>query len=374
MRVAVKIELSDADRQRLERLSRSRSAAVRLRERSRIVLMAAGGRTNKAIAAKLGIDQNQVGRWRRRYADEGLEGIAKERPRGGNHGGKNSKAQALLRREVIRLTTQSEAPDGTHWSCRSMARAAGTTHSFVHRVWRSCGLKPHLVRTFKVSTDPHFEEKLQDVVGLYLDPPDNAAVFSFDEKSSVQALDRTQPGLPLKKGRCGTMTHDYKRHGTTSLFVALEVASGEVIGQTYKRHRPPGGAEVPAQGGTGSSEGAADPPHPRQLRHPQARQGAEMDRAPAAGLPALHTDQLVVAELGRALLLHLDPEAEPPQRLPFRRPPREVPQAIHRDLQRKPETAGLDQVGGRNSAKGGTGQTGARHPFHIITVMIRTLH
>ena len=237
MRVAVKIELSDADRQRLERLSRSRSAAVRLRERSRIVLMAAGGRTNKAIAAKLGIDQNQVGRWRRRYADEGLEGIAKERPRGGNHGGKNSKAQALLRREVIRLTTQSEAPDGTHWSCRSMARAAGTTHSFVHRVWRSCGLKPHLVRTFKVSTDPHFEEKLQDVVGLYLDPPDNAAVFSFDEKSSVQALDRTQPGLPLKKGRCGTMTHDYKRHGTTSLFVALEVASGEVIGQTYKRHR-----------------------------------------------------------------------------------------------------------------------------------------
>ena len=237
MRVAVKIELSDADRQRLERLSRSRSAAMRLRERSRMVLMAAGGMTNKAIAAKLGTDQNKVGRWRRRFADEGLEGIAKERPRGGNHGGKNSVAQAALRREVIRLTTQTGAPDGTHWSCRSMARAAGTTHSFVHRVWRSSGLKPHLVRTFKLSTDPRFEEKLQDVVGLYLDPPDNAAVFSFDEKSSVQALDRTQPGLPLKKGRCGTMTHDYKRHGTTSLFVALDVASGEVIGETYKRHR-----------------------------------------------------------------------------------------------------------------------------------------
>ena len=202
-----------------------------------MVLMAADGMTNKAIAVKLGTDQNKVGRWRRHFAGEGLDGIAKERPRGGNHGGKCSTGQAELRSEVIRLTTQTEAPDATHWSCRSMARAAGTTHSFVHRVWRSCGLKPHLVRTFKVSADPHFEEKLKDVVGLYLNPPDNAAVFSFDEKSSVQALDRTQPGLPLKKGRCGTMTHDYKRHGTTSLFVALDMASGEVIGETYKRHR-----------------------------------------------------------------------------------------------------------------------------------------
>ena len=237
MRVAVKIELSEADRKRLERWSRSRSVAVRLRERSRMVLMAADGMTNKAIAADLGTDQNKVGRWRRRFADEGLDGIAKERPRGGNHGGKCSKAQAKLRSEVIRLTTQTDPPDATHWSCRSLAREAGTTHSFVHRVWRSCGLKPHLVRTFKVSTDPRFEEKLTDVVGLYLDPPDNAAVFSFDEKSSIQALDRTQPGLPLKKGRCGTMTHDYKRNGTTSLFVALDVASGEVIGETYKRHR-----------------------------------------------------------------------------------------------------------------------------------------
>ena len=236
MRVAVKIDLSDADRQRLERLSRSRSAAVRLRERSQIVLMAAGGMTNKEIAEALGTDQNKVGRWRRRFADDGLDGIAKERPRGGNHGGKSTEAQAELRSEVIRLTTQTDPPDATHWSCRSMARAAGTTHSFVHRVWRSCGLKPHLVRTFKVSTDPRFEEKLTDVVGLYLNPPNNAAVFSLDEKSSVQTLDRTQPGLPLKKGRTGTMTHD-KRHGTTSLSVALDVASSAVIGETCKRHR-----------------------------------------------------------------------------------------------------------------------------------------
>ena len=155
----------------------------------------------------------------------------------GNHGGRCPKAQAALRTEIIRRTTRERPLDATHWSCRSMARAAGTTHSFVNTVWRSAGLKPHLWRTFKVSTDPRFEEKLQDVVALYLNPPDNAVVFSFDEKSSVQALDRTQPGLPMKKGRCGTMTHDYKRHGTTSLFAAMDVASGEVIGQTYRRHR-----------------------------------------------------------------------------------------------------------------------------------------
>ena len=138
---------------------------------------------------------------------------------------------------MIEWTTQREPVEATHWSCRSLAQELGTSHSFVNRVWRSCGLKPHLVRTFKLSTDPRFEEKLTDVVGLYLDPPENPAVFSFDEKSQIQALDRTQPGLPLKKGRAGTLTHDYKRHGTTTLFAALNVASGEVVGRSYRRHR-----------------------------------------------------------------------------------------------------------------------------------------
>ena len=166
MRIAVQIELSDPDRQQLERWARSRSVSVRLHERSRMILMAAGGMTNKLIAEKLGIDENKVGRWRLRFASEGIEGIAKERPRGGNHGGRCPKRQAELRSEVIRRTTQTLPEDATHWSCRSMARALGTTHSFVHRVWQSCGLKPHLIRTFKVSRDPHFEEKLRDVVGL----------------------------------------------------------------------------------------------------------------------------------------------------------------------------------------------------------------
>ncbi len=193
--------------------------------------------TNQAIAAALGIDQNTVGRWRNRFVKERVKGIESERPRGGNHGGKSSERQAELRTRIIEATTQTTPTDATHWSTRTMARAMKTTHSFVHRVWRSHGLKPHLIRTFKLSNDPRFEEKLHDVVGLYLDPPANAVVFSLDEKSSVQALDRTQPGLPIKKGRCGTMTHDYKRHGTTTLFAALEVATGAVIGESCRRHR-----------------------------------------------------------------------------------------------------------------------------------------
>ena len=237
MRVAAEIELSGKDREQLGKWAAARSTPVRLRERARIVLLAAGGMTNKAIALELGIDANKVGRWRARVAAEGVSAIEKERPRGANHGGKDSRAQAELRSKVIETTTQTTPRDATHWSCRSMARHLETTHSFVNRVWRAHGLKPHLIRTFKLSNDPRFEEKLRDVVGLYLDPPENAVVFSFDEKSQIQALDRTRPGLLMKNGRGGTMTHDYKRHGTTTLFAALNIATGEVVGKTYRKHR-----------------------------------------------------------------------------------------------------------------------------------------
>ena len=237
MRVAAQVMLTAIERRRLETWASARSTTVRLVERSKIVLMACAGMPNQAIAKALGIDQNTVGRWRNRFVKERVKGIEKERPRGGNHGGKDSKRQAKLRARIIEAPTQTTPKDATHWSTRTMARAMGTTHSVVHRVWQSHGLKPHLIRTFKVSNDPRFEEKLHDVVGLYLNPPENAVVFSVDEKSSVQALDRTQPGLPIKKGRCGTMTHDYKRHGTTTLFAALDVATGAVIGESYRRHR-----------------------------------------------------------------------------------------------------------------------------------------
>ena len=168
MRVAAQVMLTAIERRRLETWASARSTTVRLVERSKIVLMACAGMPNQAIAKALGIDQNTVGRWRNRFVKERVKGIEKERPRGGNHGGKDSKRQAKLRARIIEATTQTTPKDATHWSTRTMARAMGTTHSVVHRVWQSHGLKPHLIRTFKVSNDPRFEEKLHDVVGLYL--------------------------------------------------------------------------------------------------------------------------------------------------------------------------------------------------------------
>ena len=236
MRVATPITLSDSDKKTLEQNTRSRSVSVRLAERSQIVLLAAAGLENKVIAHKLHIPPNKVGKWRNRFFEGGMMAISKDKPRGANHGGQDTGKQARLRKKIIATTTQAKPNNATHWSTRTLADALQTTHSFVHRVWQSVGLKPHLDKTFKVSNDPHFEAKLCDVVGLYLHPPDNAVVLCIDEKTSIQALDRTQPGLPLKKGRCGTTTHDYKRNGTSTLFAALEVATGSVTGACYQKH------------------------------------------------------------------------------------------------------------------------------------------
>jgi len=236
MRTAATITLSDSDREILERNTRSRAVSIRLSERSKIVLMAASGLENKVIAQKLNVPPNKVGKWRNRFAEGGIKSISKDKPRGGNHGGKDTVEQAKLRKKIIEKTTQEKPDNATHWSTRTLAEALNTTHSFVHRVWQSVGLKPHLEKTFKVSNDPHFEEKLCDVVGLYLNPPENAVVFCVDEKTSIQALDRTQPGLPMKKGRCGTVTHDYKRNGTSTLFAALDVATGSVTGECFQKH------------------------------------------------------------------------------------------------------------------------------------------
>ena len=237
MPAQVKIELSEKDRQTLKRAAKSRISPVRLVLRSKMVLLASENRSNGAIAQQLGVQTNTVRLWRNRYAKEGFESLLKDRARGMNQGGKNTADQEKLRQAIIVKTTQEKPQGHTHWSTRTMAKAMGTTHSFVNRVWRQSGLKPHLSKTFKVSTDPNFEEKLKDVVGLYVDPPEKAVVFCMDEKSSIQALDRTQPGLPMKQGRGETRTHDYKRHGVSTLFAALNVATGEVIGRCKKRHR-----------------------------------------------------------------------------------------------------------------------------------------
>ncbi len=233
MRIAPAIELSDEERQTLLKWSRGRSTPARLVQRAKIVLMAAQGYQNKEIAQVLGVMERTVGRWRSRFAEGGSRSLEHDLPRGGRHATERKKHEALIIKKV-----QEEKPENaTHWTTRELAEAVGTNQSLVFRVLRSNGLKPHLAKTFKVSNDPRFEEKLCDVVGLYLNPPESAIVLSADEKTSIQALDRTQPELPIKKGRCGTMTHDYKRNGTTTLFAAIDMAKGRVISTCMEKHR-----------------------------------------------------------------------------------------------------------------------------------------
>ena len=202
-------------------------------ERARIVLLAAAGMQDKQIAAKLRIMPEKAARWRNRFLDGGLAALDKDAPRPG----RTPTITPAKIQEVIRKTTQEKPSNATHWSTRSMAQAAGLSEKSVRRIWRQHGLKPHLARTFKVSNDPQFAEKLEAIIGLYLNPPEHAIVLCADEKSQIQALDRTQPGLPLKKGRCGTMTHDYKRNGTATLFAAMSTLDGTVISMCDDRHR-----------------------------------------------------------------------------------------------------------------------------------------
>ena len=233
MRIAAAIVLTEVERARLEKFSRARSSPLRLRERAAMILLASSGMENKEIALRLGQDPGKVGRWRKRYAESGLEGIVKDKSRPGR-----IKPLPLAKKSgIVRLTLDSKPEGATHWSRATMAKAAGVSPSSVGRIWAAHGLKPHRVKGFKLSNDKHFEEKLEDIVGLYLSPPEHAVVLSCDEKSQIQALDRTQPGLPIKKGRCETMTHDYKRNGTTSLFAAMNTADGSITGKCMNKHR-----------------------------------------------------------------------------------------------------------------------------------------
>ena len=233
MRVAVSIELSAEERATLEKWARSRTSEVRLAQRAQMVLLAAEGMANRDIAQAVGAGRVAVGRWRNRFAEQRLAGIERDRPRGGRRAGKRN----YWARVIVDTTLYTLPENATQWSVRTLAAYLGVSRMMVHRVWQANGLKPHLVNTFKVSNDKRFVDKLVDVVGLYLDPPEHALVLCCDEKSQIQALDRTQPGLPIKKGRCDTMTHDYVRHGTTTLFAALDVAEGRLIGTCMQRHR-----------------------------------------------------------------------------------------------------------------------------------------
>jgi transposase len=201
--------------------------------RCRIVLAAATGQSDNSIAEQLAINRKTVTLWRDRFAQHGLKSLWEIAP---GRGRKATYDQKKVQ-QVITTTLESRPRGGTHWSCRALAEQVGVSKSLVNNIWRSHNLKPHRIKTFKLSRDPLFLQKLTDVVGLYMNPPEQAIVLCVDEKSQIQALDRTQPGLPLKKGRCGTLTHDYKRNGTTTLFAALELVQGKVVGECFDRHR-----------------------------------------------------------------------------------------------------------------------------------------
>jgi transposase len=227
------LTVTDEQREVLEKLLRSQTAAHRDVQRARVLLMACDGFANTRIAKEVGVSPATVEAWRQRFELEGLKANTVVRPgRGRKPSIPPEKVEA-----IVNATLREKPPGETHWSCRSMARAHGVSPATVQRIWSARGLQPHRVRTFKLSSDPRFEQKLVDVVGLYLNPPEGAIVLCMDEKSQIQALDRTQPSLPIKPGRAGTMTHDYKRNGTTTLFAALDVLTGAVIGQCLPRHR-----------------------------------------------------------------------------------------------------------------------------------------
>lgn len=230
---AAALSVSDGERETLERLARAQSAPHRQVLRARVLLLAADGVANAVIAEEVGVRPTTVRAWRQRFGEDGLAGLGKIRA---GRGRKSSISEETVA-EIVRLTSTTTPPGATHWSCRTMAKRVGVSSATVQRIWSDVGLAPHRVDTFKVSTDPRFEDKLIDVVGLYLNPPQQAIVLCMDEKSQIQALDRTQAWLPMTPGRAGTMTHDYKRNGTTTLFAALDVLTGAVIGQCLPRRR-----------------------------------------------------------------------------------------------------------------------------------------
>src|SRR5271156_3622713 len=233
MRVAPAIHLNPEARAELQSLVRRRTTPVRVAERCRIVLLAADGLQDKQIAERMQVAPLMASRWRSRFLSQGVPGLVKDAPRPG----RTPKITAAQVVEIVARTTQRTPVNATHWSRSTMAREAAISESSVGRIWHAHGLKPHRIESFKISNDPEFAAKLDDIVGLYLNPPEHALVLSVDEKSQIQALDRTQPGLPMKKGRGQTMTHDYKRNGTTTLFAALNTANGEVYGLCQQRHR-----------------------------------------------------------------------------------------------------------------------------------------
>src|SRR6516164_7289497 len=233
MRKGISITVTAEDRVRLDTIIRNRNSAQKHVWRARIIVLTADGAGTTAITRAVGKDETVVWRWQELFMHQGVEGLTRDKTRPS----RTPPLPAETVDRVVALTNQTPPHEATHWTAPAMAKAIGISPSSVRRIWKGHGLQPHRVRSFKLSNDPKFAEKLKEVVGFYVNPPAHAVVLSLDEKSQIQALDRTQPGLPMKKGRCATMTHDYKRHGTTTLFAALDILEGKVIGRGMQRHR-----------------------------------------------------------------------------------------------------------------------------------------
>jgi len=338
MRTGISITITRSVRGRLEAITRDRNASQKHAWRAAIILSSADGVGTNEIMRRTGKSKTCVWRWQERFMKEGIAGLLHDKTRPSRIPPLGPEVAA----RVVALTLADPPVETTHWTADLMARASGISASAVRRIWKAHGLQPHRYRQFKLSNDPNFVDKLRDVVGLYVDPPAHAIVLSLDEKSQIQALDRTQPGLPLKKGRLGTMTHDYKRHGTTTLFAALNVLDGTVIGRNMQRHRHQEfmrflnaiEAEVPA----GKMvhvilDNYAAHKHPR----PRLARPARALRLP------LHANLMLLAQCGRGLLRQAVQAPLETRRLPLRRRPPGRHQPLPRRDQRRTEALHMDR-------------------------------
>jgi transposase len=338
MAARAEIVLTNEEREVLERWARRPKSSQALAFRCRIVLAAAEGRSSKQIADELGCNHNTVGKWRGRFARRGFDGLHDE-PRPGKP---RSISDEQVERVIVK-TLEEQPAQATHWSTRSMAAATGMSQSAISRIWRAFALKPHQVETFRLSPDPQFIDKVRDIVGLYLNPPEAAVVLCVDEKSQIQALDRSAPVLPLMPGVPARQSHDYLRNGTTNLYAALDVASGQVLAEMTPRHRAEEfrrflnliDASVPAH--------LAGARRARQLLHPQDALDPTLACPPSALHAPLHPDLQLLAESRRALVRRTDHEMDQTRQPPLRPRARRLDPHLDRQLERRPETIRLAQ-------------------------------
>ena len=327
------------ERSYLEGQARRRRVARSLSDRCRMILRCADGLTNKAVAIELGVHEHTVGKWRRRFLKERIDGLSDE-PRPGRPRTLSDEKVAA----VIERTLETTPADATHWSLRSMARESGLSHTTVRRIWAAFSVQPHRSETFKLSSDPLFVDKVRDIVGLYLSPPDRALVLCVDEKSQIQALDRTQPVLPMLPGMPERRTHDYKRHGTGDLALRRPRC------RHGPRHRqvlqaPPGQGvpRLPEGDRRPSPRGAGHPHRHGQLRHPQDRSGQGLAGATSALAYPLHADLRFLDQPGRTLVRRTDAQAAAARRAPLDPPTRGRHPRLHRQAQRRPQALQVDQ-------------------------------